>query len=215
MCLNPPGDASHLGCIKKLKTQTLRPALHQSQGQKNLGADFEHFWLANWSEVTNKCQNIDVRILLNAGTLIPRVANWSQVTNKWYTFFSIGAKQKAIEFSIYQYLGQIEKFFLNFSLDSQCKALGADFNFCTNRNAGFGLNIGPDSQSKADLIQTHQCAGESCAGPSAIELHLGVPTACELLCFKNSKTKQKDQIEHCSRETGDGNRPRIIASADS
>jgi hypothetical protein len=26
-----------------------------------------------------------------------------------------------------------------------CKALGADFNFCTNRNAGFGLNIGPDS----------------------------------------------------------------------
>jgi hypothetical protein len=24
-------------------------------------------------------------------------------------------------------------------------ALGADFNFCTNRNARFGLNIGPNS----------------------------------------------------------------------
>jgi hypothetical protein len=35
-----------------------------------------------------------------------------------------------------------------------------------------------------------------------------------LLCFKNSKTKQKDQIEHCCRETGDGDRPRITASAD-
>jgi hypothetical protein len=27
-------------------------------------------------QVTNKCYNIDVRILINAGTLAPRVANW-------------------------------------------------------------------------------------------------------------------------------------------
>jgi hypothetical protein len=29
-----------------------------------------------WSQVTNKCYNIDVRILINAGTWAPRVANW-------------------------------------------------------------------------------------------------------------------------------------------
>jgi hypothetical protein len=45
-------------------------------------------------------------------------------------------------------LGQIEKiyFFSISALTPSVKAspLGlADFNFCTNRNAGFGLNIGP------------------------------------------------------------------------
>ncbi len=40
---------------------------------------------------------------------------------------------------------QIENIF------SSVKALGAYFNFCTNRNASFGLNTGPDSSCKADL----------------------------------------------------------------
>jgi hypothetical protein len=37
------------------------------------------------------------------------------------------------------------KIFLKFQPDSYCKALGDGFNFYTNRNAGFGLNIGSDS----------------------------------------------------------------------
>jgi hypothetical protein len=48
--------------------------------------------------------------------------------------------------------GQVEKIFSIFSLDSWCKkALGADFNFCTNRNARFELNIGLDSSCKVGL----------------------------------------------------------------
>jgi hypothetical protein len=38
-----------------------------------------------------------------------------------------------------------EKFFSISALTPTTKLLGADFNFCTNRNAGFGLNIGHDS----------------------------------------------------------------------
>jgi len=43
--------------------------------------------------------------------------------------------------------GQIEKFFFSLSaVTPSVKALArAGFNFCTNRNAGIGLNIGPDS----------------------------------------------------------------------
>jgi hypothetical protein len=33
-------------------------------------------WVANWPQVTNKCYNIDITTLINAGTLVPRVANW-------------------------------------------------------------------------------------------------------------------------------------------
>jgi hypothetical protein len=43
---------------------------------EKLGANFEHFWLVVWPQVTNKCENIDIRILKNAGTLVPRVAHW-------------------------------------------------------------------------------------------------------------------------------------------
>ncbi len=46
------------------------------RAKKKLGANFEHFWLVVWPQVTNKCENIDVKILINAGTLAPRVANW-------------------------------------------------------------------------------------------------------------------------------------------
>ncbi len=44
--------------------------------KKRLGANFEHFWLVVWPRVTNKCENIDVRILINAETFAPRVAIW-------------------------------------------------------------------------------------------------------------------------------------------
>jgi hypothetical protein len=44
-----------------------------------------------WSQVTNKCYNIDVRILINAGTWAPRVANWLL---KWYPFFSLGVNTR-------------------------------------------------------------------------------------------------------------------------
>jgi hypothetical protein len=43
---------------------------------KTLGANFEHFWLVVWPQVTNECYNIDVKMLINAGTLVPRVTNW-------------------------------------------------------------------------------------------------------------------------------------------
>ncbi len=57
-------------------TSHFRPVLHQELELKKLGAHFEHFWLVVWPQVTNKCQNIDIRILINVGTLTPRVANW-------------------------------------------------------------------------------------------------------------------------------------------
>jgi hypothetical protein len=41
--------------------------------------------------------------------------------------------------------GRLKSFFSMSALTPSVKPLGADFNFCTNRNAGFGLNIGPDS----------------------------------------------------------------------
>jgi len=47
--------------------------------QKNLGANFEHFWVANWPQVTRtiNATTFEFRILLkNAGTLTPGVANW-------------------------------------------------------------------------------------------------------------------------------------------
>jgi hypothetical protein len=41
--------------------------------------------------------------------------------------------------------GRLKSFFSTSALTLYLKAFRADFNFCTNRNAGFGLNIGPDS----------------------------------------------------------------------
>jgi hypothetical protein len=42
-------------------------------------------------------------------------------------------------------LWQIENTFSISAFTPSVKTLGADFNFCTNRNASFGLNINPDS----------------------------------------------------------------------
>ncbi len=77
--------------------------------------------------------------------------HWPQGFANWppkfdgILFFSIGANTRPYCSAFITNFGQIEKFFFNVSLDSYCKALGVDFNFCTNRNAGFGLNIGPES----------------------------------------------------------------------
>jgi hypothetical protein len=42
-------------------------------------------------------------------------------------------------------LGRLKRFFASSGLTPSVKPWGADFNFCTNRNAGFGLNIDPHS----------------------------------------------------------------------
>jgi len=54
----------------------LRHPLHEESGHKKLEANFEHFGLVVWPQDTNKRQNIDIGILINAGILAPRVANW-------------------------------------------------------------------------------------------------------------------------------------------
>jgi hypothetical protein len=54
---------------------------------------FEHFWIVVWPQVTNKCYNIDVRILINAGTLAPSVVNWLPKFDS-ILFFSLGANTR-------------------------------------------------------------------------------------------------------------------------
>jgi hypothetical protein len=54
---------------RKENTVFLGPLYSRSQGHKLLGANFEHFWVANWPQVTIKCYHIDIRILINAWTL--------------------------------------------------------------------------------------------------------------------------------------------------
>jgi hypothetical protein len=65
-----------------------------------LKANFEHFWLVVWPQVTNKCYNIDVRILINAETSDPSVANWPPKFNG-ISIFPPWGQYKAIKFSIY------------------------------------------------------------------------------------------------------------------
>ncbi len=60
------------------------------RAEKTLGQLWA-FLACCWSQVTNKCYNIDVRILINAGTWAPRVANWLL---KWYPFFSLGVNTR-------------------------------------------------------------------------------------------------------------------------
>jgi hypothetical protein len=48
------------------------------------------FGLFVWPQVTNKCKDIDVRILINAETLAPKglVANWLPKLDGILSFFS-------------------------------------------------------------------------------------------------------------------------------
>jgi hypothetical protein len=87
---------------------------------------------------------IGPNLLINATTLTPEVANWPPKFDG-IKFSALGPIQahKVPHFSV---LGADQNvFFFYFNLDTECKALGADFNLCTNRNAGFGFNIGPGS----------------------------------------------------------------------
>ncbi len=66
-------------CKKTTKTctrQSSRGGGDIQQLPKQLGANFEHFWFIVWPQVTNKYYNIDVRKLINAQTMAPRVATW-------------------------------------------------------------------------------------------------------------------------------------------
>jgi hypothetical protein len=64
------------------------------RAEKNLGPTFNHFLLVFWPQVLI-CKNIDVRILINTGTLAPRVAKLpSQI--RWYPFFQPWGQYKAI-----------------------------------------------------------------------------------------------------------------------
>jgi hypothetical protein len=81
---------------------------------KILGPNFEHFWLVVWPQVANKCYNIDVRILINAGTLASRVANWLYQI-QWYpsSFSALGPIQgyKAQHLFLVT-CGRLKRFFL-------------------------------------------------------------------------------------------------------
>jgi hypothetical protein len=79
-----------------------------------------------WSQVTNKCYNIDVRILINAGIWAPRVANWLL---KLYPFFSLGVNTRLQSSALISNLGLIENIFFYFSLDPSVKPLGPNSTF--------------------------------------------------------------------------------------
>jgi hypothetical protein len=83
------------------------------------------------------------KLLVNAGTLAPRVANWLLKLDA-IIFSALQSMQGHKVQHLLVTWGRL-KIFLKFQPDSYCKALGDGFNFYTNRNAGFGLNIGSDS----------------------------------------------------------------------
>ncbi len=66
--------------------------------------------------------------------------------------------------------------------------------------------------------QTHQCAGESCADPSATELDLGLPTGCHvgsalwLQKQQNKRTKSNSATEKQGIRTGQGSSLRRFIS---
>ncbi len=70
-----------------------RPCLKAWLRPQKLGANFEHFWLVVSPQVTNKCKNIDIRIVINAGTLAPRVAIWLPKFDA-ILFFRFGANTR-------------------------------------------------------------------------------------------------------------------------
>jgi hypothetical protein len=107
-----------------LAAWTLRPALHKESGPKKLGANFKHSWVANWPQFTTKCQNIDVRILISAGTLAPRVANWPPEFDG-ILFPALLGPIQGHKVQHLLVLGQIEKFFFSISaLTASVKPLG-------------------------------------------------------------------------------------------
>jgi hypothetical protein len=61
---------------------------------KKLGANFEHFGLVVWPQVTNKCYNIDIIILIYVGTLAPKVVAKLASQIRWNHFCSFEANRR-------------------------------------------------------------------------------------------------------------------------
>jgi len=105
-----------------------------------------------------------LKLLVNARTLTSGYINkmlehWPQglqigFPNSLVSFFLALRVTRSWSSAFVSNLGQIEKYFFYFSLDSWCNALGADFNFCTNKNAWFELNLGLDSLCKLGLSRS-------------------------------------------------------------
>jgi hypothetical protein len=73
------------------------------------------------------------------------VANWPPKFDGILFFLSLGANTRPSSSAFISNYGQIEKFFSISALTPSIKPWGLISTFVTNRNAGFGLNIGPDS----------------------------------------------------------------------
>jgi hypothetical protein len=82
-------------------------------------------------------------ILLNAGTLALRVANWPPKFDG-ILFSALGPIRGHNVQHLLVTWGRLKSFFMS-ALTPSAKPLGLISNFCINRNAGFGLNIHPDS----------------------------------------------------------------------
>ncbi len=95
------------------------------RAQKTWG-QLRAFLACCWSQVTTKCYNIDVRILINAGIWAPKVANWLL---KLYPFFSLGVNTRLQSSALISNLGLIENIFFYFSLDPSVKPLGPNSTF--------------------------------------------------------------------------------------
>jgi len=105
------------------------------RAKKNLGPTLSIFGLQIDPQVTNKCYNIDVRILINAGILAPRIANCLlfslfNIFPNWppkfdvILFPALGPIQGHKVQHLVVTWGILKSFFFYFSLDSDVKPLG-------------------------------------------------------------------------------------------
>jgi hypothetical protein len=101
---------------------------------KNSGPILSIFGLLFGPKFTDKWYNIDVRIVINAGRLVPRVTNWLPEFDG-IPFSALGPIQGHKVQHLLVTWGRLKKSFLYSALTPSIKPLGDDFNFCTNRNA--------------------------------------------------------------------------------
>ncbi len=126
-------------CGENSHNSTVRLLYSRSHGWKNLRQPASIFGLLFGPKLL-----INAKILINAETSDPRVANWPPKFNGIH-FPALGPIQCHKVQHLLVTLGGLKRFFSSSALTPSVKALGSDFNFCTDRNAWFGLNIGPDS----------------------------------------------------------------------
>jgi len=98
------------------------------RAQKNLGPNLSIFGCLFGIKLLINATTFDVGILLNAGTLAPSIANWLPKFDGILFFQPIGGHLLVT-------WGRLKIFFYFGPWDSSCKALGANFNFCSNKNA--------------------------------------------------------------------------------